>query len=350
MVEEFWTSAEEQWETGVKRIWPTKLLANGLAPFSPIVVDRLKIAGVDPWSHYCWLNLRNLLEARGPNATLNSFLEPTEDDPVDGFDEWMGAPVQYKLMGDCKALSFGNHSRPHSRSMTFPNDPRATALLQPIPRIGDNASRSSEPVEDETPINWVKGTLLPKVGCVYDPSRRVPSSRDKKEKDATRGLSAKEIKEARKAFGSSSIRKRPDNKIFASSGSDRKRLPSDWDPRSDERFEAGSAIDRKPGDGESSYRSSQSSVPHVRTSSGHKSSRSQDAKRLEPLNLISRRAAGKERASGEEPSDGGSSSRTFDERRIKSMRSRPAGQDDQPNTLLLAFRPRAVSYFTREVE
>ena len=63
-----------------------------------------------------------------------------------------------------------------------------------------------------------------------------------------------------------------------------------------------------------------------------------------------RRSAAKERAFGKETSDGGSSSLTFDERRIKSMRSRPDGQDVQPYTLLIDSRPRAVSYFTQEVE
>ena len=170
------------------------------------------------------------------------------------------------------------------------------------------------------------------MGCVFDPSQRVPSTREEEEKEA-----------AREAFASSLTKRLADKKIFSSSGSDRKHLPSDRDPRSEGQFEAGSATDRKPGDGTFSHRTSRSSAPHDKTSSGHQSSRSQDARGSEPLQLTSRGAAGKDKTSTKETSDHGSAARQFDERRLKSMRVHPDGQDDQPYTLLLDFRNRAVA-------
>ena len=152
--QEYWTSAEPRWECGVKRQWPTKPPANGPDEFSPIALERLKIPGVDPWSHYCWLKVNNLLEERGPDATLTTCLVPTEDYPDEGFENWMGAPVEYTAAGSCPAMSFGKHGRPPSRILNFPGDSRATALMQPIPRLEENETRSSKPADTELPIAW----------------------------------------------------------------------------------------------------------------------------------------------------------------------------------------------------
>jgi len=222
------------WKTPVGRLRPVLSHCHGPTQ-----------AGVDPWSHYCWLNLHNLLEPRGADATLTSFLEPTEDDPEEGFDESMGAPVQYTLMGEGPTMSFGNHSRPQTRILNFPKDPKATALLQPIPRMGDNASRPSVPVADAPSTAWVKGTALLQVGCVYDPSRRFPSSRNESEKNATRGFSARVIEEVREAFAVSLLKERPDRTNFASSGPEPTHLPSNWDLWPEDQSEAGSSVNQE---------------------------------------------------------------------------------------------------------
>ena len=140
-----WTSPEKRWKCGVKLGWPTKPPVNGPDEFTAVTLERLKIAGVDPWFHHCWLKANNLLETRGPDATLTTFLVPTENYSEDGFDDWMGLPVEFTAADSCPAMSFGKHGRPPSRILNFPGDSRATALMQPTPKFGENETRSSKP-------------------------------------------------------------------------------------------------------------------------------------------------------------------------------------------------------------
>ena len=127
--------------------------------------------------------------------------------------------------------------------------------------------------------------------------------------------------------------------------------PADWDPRYDDRFEAGNATDRRPQDETPSQQTSRHSASRAKTSSGHRPSCSQDARELGTRRLTSRDAAGNEETPTSKQHDRGSAARQSDsEHRIASTRVRPVGQDRQPYTLLLDFRARAVSYFTREFE
>ena len=157
-VDEDWTKPCTAWLNQLRISWPDQPPTGSSGSFGLRCKDRLRISGLDPWSHFAHLHKTRTV---GPRAALmrRGFLVPSLAQPNGVYPLWMGAPVLHSSLLQ-QALSFfppyegctnqlplegeqdifGNHiSEQDDRAygvartvMTLPQ-PAAPSVLPPIP-------------------------------------------------------------------------------------------------------------------------------------------------------------------------------------------------------------------------